>query len=716
MRRRHFLKLAAAGTAALIVPVAVVAKSRKAQALGDFISIGGDGKIVLTVHRSEMGQGVRTTLATILAEELDLEWSEVSIAQAPGDKRFGNQSTDGSFSVPSSFKPLREAGARARRALLEAAAERWHARVDELTTRAGAVVHSGSKRRASYGDLAIDAAKRPLPVSAEPKARDAWRLLGRDQKRIDQLDIVRGRACYGADRHVPGMRFAVVKRAPFPAMRLARFDATAARALPGVLQIVELKAREAPFNTHAAVAVVASNTWAAIQGAKALEVTWDIDAPIAPTGEVVESWQTFLAEGAEERLKIDSPSEPAHAVRKHTADFETPFAVHAPIEPAACVVDYSPQACHVWAPTQDPQLARALVAKALALPPENVTIDVTLLGGAFGRKAQQDFVVEAVEIAKAIGGPLKLQWTREDEMHHGFFRPATRQRIDAEIDATGKPISWRHTSVFPTLSKVANPRAARHDEWELDGQLNFPYRVARLSCAAHAPDVPVRVAWMRSVSNWQHAFAINSVIDELAVMAGRDAIDFHLELLGEPRVIELTEDDKSTEFKYDTGRLAGTLRRLADEVKTRPAGLVAGIACHRLRYSYVALAAHVERAGDDKVRIAGFDCVVDCGDVLNPQMCRAQVEGGVLFGLSEALAASISWDEHGVLTRNFDGYPVLRMRQAPPVAAHFVDSRQAPTGIGEVATAVVPAALSNAISRALGVRVRRLPLGRYVVD
>ncbi|UXI68789.1 xanthine dehydrogenase family protein molybdopterin-binding subunit [Tahibacter amnicola] len=700
--RRRFLKagVAVAALASLRVGLAL---PRAARRLGAFVEIGADGSVSLTIHRSEMGQGVRTSLALVLAQALDVPWSSVRVVQGDADAQLGDQNTEGSYTIRSCHAPLRQAAGKARAALMEAAAQRWGTKAATLDTDAGAVVRPGTRHRIPYADLVAVAAARPLPQKEMPKPLSPG-MPATLPRRIDGDDIVRGKARFGIDIQLPEQRFAVLVRAPFPAQRIVRIDDARARAVSGVEAVLPLEAQAAPANSLASVAVIARTTWAAIKAARLLTVQWSQ----APT------WsEAMLEEATAQALPVQESGSDAGTSDGDTLSltYTTAMTAHAPLEPPMATARYAEGRCEIWAPTQNPQLAQKLVARALGMEPAKVTVHVTLLGGSFGRKAQQDFVVEAALLARQVAWPVQVLWRREDEFSRGYFRPASRQQLAITLDAEGRPQRWDHRVAFASVATVEDPAATRHADWELEELRAFPYRVARQRFHAAAVKAPVRVAWQRSVASWHLVFAIQSAIGEIALRRGLDPIALQLALIDH----QPDHSGPPSTRDHDRAGLDRVLRRLRDELaRTHAEGVIAGHACAAMRGSFVALAARVTVAGNDTVRLVGFDAVVDCGRVIHADLLRQQIEGGVLYGLSDALYGRIALTPDGAEQSNFHQYRLLRMAEAVPVRVHILASSAPPTGAGELATPVVAPALANAIAAATGRRHRDLPLGNVL--
>ncbi|MCA8960272.1 MAG: xanthine dehydrogenase family protein molybdopterin-binding subunit [Planctomycetes bacterium] len=671
-----------------------------------YLTVESGGAIRFILHRSEMGQGVRTSLAMLLAEELRVDPAGVRVEKADGEPRFGDQNTDGSTTIRGNFDPIRRAGAAARAMLIAAAAEQWGVDASECRAEAGSVVHPDSARSATYGALAEAASKQTVPDAPELRDPAEWTIVGKPRGLIDQGDVACGRAQFGIDVVVPGMLHASLERCPTKRGKLGSFDATAAKAIPGVRHVVAIE--PAQGLTNSAVAVVADNTWAALQGRRALSVQWEIEeGPHESTGTLKSALDSIVSKPqAVVRNEGDVEEAARGAARTIEAMYRGPHLAHSPMEPPCATAHVTADRCEIWAPTQHPMWARRAASELLGMQVDRVTVHVTLLGGGFGRKSKPDFVLEAVAIAKAVGSPVKLTWTREDEIRHGFYRAQNAQWLRGTLDDQGRITSWTHRTAFPSLMSTFDSRANRPSGGELSmGFANNPYRVPNLRLEAGGLISELRIGWLRSVCNTFHAHAVNSFMDELARAADKDPIEFHLEHLGEP-------GEPSSGYEFDRGRLRGVIERVRQESgwgATLPAGEGVGFAVHTSFLTYVAMIARVVVEGDD-VRVLDVHAAVDCGRVVNPDTVRAQVEGSVAFALTYALRGAITVENGVVQESNFHDYPLLRIGEMPRVHVAIVDSDRLPSGMGEPAVPPVSAAVTNAIAAATGRRIRDLPI------
>ena len=697
-----------------------------------FVAIAKDGTVTVTNHRSEMGQGVRTSIAFTVADELEADWSKVKVVQAWGDEtRFGNQDTDGSRSTRHFFQHFRHAGAAARLMLIQAAAKQWGVPASEVTAVNHTLTHAKSGRTLGYGAVAQAAAELPVPTDVKLKDPKDFRYIGTGKVGlIDNFDITTGKAVYGLDTKLDGMLYAVVARPAVYGGKVKSFDDGEAKKVPGVVKIFKIDGGEIPseFMPLGGVAVVAKNTWAAMKARDALKITWD-DGPNA--GYDTDAFRKELEAAARKPGKVvrtqgDVDGALAKAKTKVQAEYFVPHLAQAPMEPPAAVARVKDGFCEAWACVQGPQAANDRLMKALKLPDDKVKVNVTLLGGGFGRKSKPDYVVEAALCSQAVGGaPVKLAWTREDDLHHGFYHTISVEHLEAGLDDKGMPVAWLHRSVAPTIGSIFAPDPKHELPFELGmGLVNNPLALKNLRFENPEASAHTRIGWFRSVSNIPHAFAIQSFVAELAHAAGRDPKDYLLELIGPARKIDPTEigdvwnyGEDPKRYPVDTGRLRRVIETVADGAKwgrKLEKGRGLGIAGHYSFVTYTAVAAEVEVDDKGQVKVHAIDIAVDCGPQVNPERVRSQMEGAVVMGMGLALTSKITFKNGRAEQANYDGYEVIRIDAAPKVVrVHLVPSNDynAPLGgVGEPGVPPVAPAIANAVFAATGRRVRELPL------
>jgi isoquinoline 1-oxidoreductase beta subunit len=709
MSRRSFLKAGAAAGGGLLIGIGLPGLAGEAEAAekgaakaaefapNAFIRVGSDGRVTLVMAQVEMGQGTYTSMPMLIAEELEVSLDQVSLEHAPPDqKAYGNpifmvQMTGGSTSVRGFWTPLRQAGATARTMLVNAAAQQW--KVDPASCQAerGTVIHPASGRRLKYGALADAAARLPLPQGVALKDPKDFKLIGTPHKRLDTPDKLNGKAQFGIDTRLPGMKIATVAACPVFGGKPAKYDEAAAKAVKGVRQVVAI---------DNAVAVVADHMWAAKQGLAALNIQWD-EGPNARLGTADIVAQ--LARAAEQSGIVvadgDFDKAAAAAPTRVDAVYQVPFLAHATMEPMNCTVHVTKDACEIWTGTQVIGLAQLFAAKATGLPPEKITIHNHLLGGGFGRRLESDYVYQAALIAKQVEGPVKVVWTREEDIQHDMYRPYYYDRLGAALDDKGMPLAWRHRIVgssviaryFPGLLKPGQP-----DPDAIEGAHETVYDIPTRHVEYVQCEPPgISTAFWRGVGPTHNIFVVESFVDELAAKAGKDPVEYRRAMLGKsPRALAVLE-------------LAA---EKAGWGKALPAGSGRGISVQYAFGSYMSQVAEVEVAKDGGVRVKRLVCAVDCGYAVNPDTVRAQIEGGAIFGITAVLHGEITLKDGRVEQSNFHNYPMLRINEAPQIEVYIVPSAEAPGGIGEPGTAALAPAVLNAVYAATGKRLRKLPI------
>ena len=694
-----------------------------------YVGIDPDGTVFVIAHRSEMGTGSRTSLPLVLAEELDADWSRVKIEQAVGDKRFGSQDTDGSHSIREFYGPMREAGATARLMLIRAAAQQWQVPEAECETEPHVVVHRRTGRKAQYGELTMAASQLPVPRKEELKfkPRSAWRYVGKGSPSYDLTELCTGKATYGMDASLDGMLYASVEHPPVLGGKVKSFDEKGPLQAAGVRKVIPLEPFTPPhaFQPLGGIAVVADNTWAAFQGRSKLNAMWDDGANSSYDSDAYKKQlqETGRKAGKVVRNQGDVDAEFGKRGKVVEAEYYVPLLAHASMEPPVALADFRDGQVTVWAPTQDPQGVQEVVGKKLGIAPEKVICHVTLLGGGFGRKSKPDFVAEAAILSKNVGRPVKVVWSREDDIRFDYYHAVAAMYMKAAVDANGKPTAWLQRSVFPPIGSTFDATAQYGGGGEMAmGWTSVPYEIANFR-AENGPAINhVRIGWFRSVANIYHAFAVDSFTDELAHSAGKDPVEYLLNLIGPPHTFNQQDSAPGQKpdpegYAFDTGRLRHVIELAAEKAgwgkRKFPKGGGLGIAAHRSFLTYVATVVEVEVNDQGEVRIPRVDTAVDAGTVVNPELTRAQFEGAAVFGTSLARSGEITAKNGAVEQSNFHDYQVARMNDAPlQVNVHIVESEAPPAGVGEPGVPPFAPAVCSAIFAATGKRIRELPLSR----
>jgi isoquinoline 1-oxidoreductase beta subunit len=702
-----------------------------------FVAIDADGTVTLTAHRSEMGTGSRTSLPMVMADEMEADWSRVKIVQAPGDEpKYGNQDTDGSRSMRHHIQAARKIGGSVRTMLQRAAAAEWNVDPSQVTVEMHAITGPDGQS-ADFGEFAEAAMAQPVPAHEEIayKTESEFRYIGKGEVQITDLhDITTGKAVYGADVTLPGAKVAMAIRPPVVGGRLVSYDAADALAMPGVVGVYELPEWKAPakFAPLGGLAVVAKNTFTAIKAREMIKVEWD-DGPNGSysTGPYMEEMKaTALGRGKVLRDKGDTQAALSAAAKTFGQTYTQDHIAHIPMEPPAALASYASGKLEIWAPVQSPYTTRTDTAAALGIEPADVTVNVTLLGGGFGRKSKADYVIEAALLSREVGAPVRMQWTREDDVRHSFYHTASAERIEVGMDEVGKVTAWRHNSVAPTILSTFAPDPGYQFPVEAGmGHVDMPFDIANVSCENGQAAAHTRIGWFRAVSNVPRAWAIGSFVGELAAETGQDQLATWLQLIGAPRTFDPASEGLPEGFwnygePYDgfpiqTGKLAAVLQTAADGIgygKDLPEGEGIGLSVHRSFVSYVACAAHV-KVVDGRITVPELHLAIDCGFAANPERIRSQMEGAAVMGMTVALYSGITHEDGAVQQSNFYDYDVVRANNFPrKVVTHIMPNSFADhaTGVGEPGVPPVPPAIANGLFVATGVRKRHLPMGTTV--
>ncbi|WP_338827677.1 xanthine dehydrogenase family protein molybdopterin-binding subunit [Bradyrhizobium sp. 27S5] len=704
LSRRNLLRASAIAGGGLLLSVSLPFAGRESEAAAAdgfapnaFIRIGGDGKVVLTMPYVEMGQGTYTSIPMLIAEELEIGLKQVQLEHAPpSDKLYANpllgvQATGNSNAMRGGWQPMRKAGATAKAMLVAAAAKRWNVEPASCRAENGEVHHAASGRKLGYGELATDAAQMPVPENVTLKSPAEFKLIGTPAKRLDTPSKINGSAVYGIDARPPGVKIATLAQSPVFGGRVKRVDDAAAKAVNGVRQIVKL---------DDAVAVVADHMGAAKKGLAALVIEWD-EGPHAKlaTSDIARELEAATTKPGTVAQNIgDADKAMAGAVTKVEATYQLPFLAHATMEPMNCTVHVRPDACEIWVGSQALSRAQAVAAKVLDLPPENVVVHNHLLGGGFGRRLEVDGVIRAVQIAKQVDAPVKLVWTREEDIQHDMYRPYWCDRIAVGLDASGKPIAWNNRFAGSSVLARWAPPAFRNglDPDTTEGAIDLVYDIPNFHVEyvrVEPPGIPT--AFWRSVGPSHNVFVTESVIDEMAAAAKQDPVDYRKALLGKSPRAKAALELAAAKAGWD-GKL--------------PAGRGRGVSLQFVFGSYLAQVAEVEVAKDGSVRVHRVVCAMDCGTVVNPDTVQAQLQSGINFGVTAALYGEITLKDGRIEQTNFDSYQMLRIDQAPAIEVHIVPSSEPPGGMGETGTSGIVPAIGNAIFAATGKRLRKMPV------
>ena len=699
-----------------------------------FIHLGPDGTLTIVCHRSEMGQGIRSSLPVLIADELGALMARVRIVQADGDKAYGDQNTDGSNSIRGIYEDMRRVGATARVMLVATAAKRWNVRAEDCVARDHAVTHLPTGRALGFGDLALEAGKQQVPAAKDVALRPASELphLGKPLPLLDGPAYVTGQAIYGADITIPGMLTAVIARPPVVGGKVARFDPTRALAVPGVRKVLEIPSPKPPygFQPWGGVAVVADHTWAAMRGRAALDVTWD-DGPNATydSAQYREALSKAVSlPGTVARRVGDPEAALKSAARLVEAEYHVPHLPHMAMEPVVAVAHVTGNRCEVWAPTQNPQAAQTEVARVLGLTPDKVRVHVTFLGGGFGRKSKADFCSEAALLSSRVGAPVRVQFTREDDVRHDYVNAVSTNRLTAGLDANGRVVAWRHRTAFPSIQSVfGGPAKPGNDDLQ-QGVLDLALAVPNVSAEICEATAHTRIGWLRSVYNIFQGFSIGSFVDEIAAARKADPRDVWLGLIGPPRKMSLSDLGVEKLANYgqpldkhpvDAGRLRNVIERVTKAAGWRvrqTGGRAFGLAAHRSFLSYTAVIASVAKRANGTIGVDEVWVSFDAGTIVNSDRVRAQLEGAVIFGMSLALYGGITMKGGAIEQDNFrGGGRIVRINEAPRhTSIDIVESTAAPAGVGEPGVPPVAPAIANAVFALTGQRIRELPLSKSI--
>jgi isoquinoline 1-oxidoreductase beta subunit len=713
--RRLLLQSATALVVGVTFPIRADEKKPTVNPFEAWIRIDSDGKVTLISARSEMGQGVFTSLPMILAEELDVNWADIRIQQAETSRRlYGSQGTGGSGSVTGSWLPLRQAAASARAMLIQAAAKRWNVAETECLTRDGSVLRKDSAVSLNYGELISEASRLPIPApgSVPLKPASSFRIVGKSMQRADIPAKINGSAQFGIDARVPGMLFACIQRCPTFGGRVKNFNADAAQKIPGVQKIFVIP----PIpQCHAAggVAVVATSTWSAMQGRKALTIEWDHGPHSQESSSSLRNQFIDLAQSPGKLITQWGEADAAlsAAPSKLEAEYELPFQEHAPMEPMNCTVHIQQDRAEAWAPAQDPNWVSDMVALISGLPEKVIQVHTTFMGGAFGRRFHGDFAVEAAQVSKEMRAPVQVLWTRDDCLQHGFYRPASLHKLSATLGRNGDIAAWKYRNVSTSIRTFWDaPEKVKPEGQEIGIAERLPYAINsyRLEYAPAVSGVPR--GWYRSVENHVICYVIESFIDELADRAGIDPLAYRLQLLR--KGVNPLINAKSKPDEEQRRRLIKVLTHAAEKAgwgRALAPGHAMGIACD-MAYSPTAQIAEVSIDENKKVRVHRVVCAIDCGQAVNPDGVRAQIEGGIVFGLTAVLKSAITIKNGQVEQTNFDKYPMLRFNEMPEIEVDILPSDHNPSGVAEAGVPPIGPAVANAIFAAVGKRIRHLPV------
>ncbi|MCO4798876.1 MAG: xanthine dehydrogenase family protein molybdopterin-binding subunit [Colwelliaceae bacterium] len=711
--RRNFIKASGVATGGLVLGIAIPSKamafggeSKAAFNPNAFIHLQENGDLLLYCGRCEMGQGISTALPAAVADEMEADWSRVTVEQGDADEKYGPQGTGGSASIRVMFEPMREAGAAAKIMLVAAAAKVWGISSEECEAKKHFVYNNATGKKLSFGQLASLAASQPIPEKPQLKQKSDYNYIGKALPRHDQSQVVVGQRIYGVDTKMPGLKYAAITHCPVLGGKLKSFDKTAAIAMKGVIDVIAIDPLALPFGSIGGVAVVADNTWTAQQALKQVKIEWDLGENV--TYDTV-AYKQQLVKNVENPAEIatergDLKAAFANASQTLKATYTGGHLSHSPMEPNASVVFVEKDKCEVWAATQAPAAIQDVLGKYLKREPKDIIVHVTMAGGAFGRKFKCDYVHEAAVLSEKLGVPIQLTWSREEDMRTGYYHSISAQHIEASLDEQGAVTGWLHRTAFPPIGSLFNPATVKPSKGDVSAVDNYPFGLPNFRSEIGEAKAHTRIGWYRAVYAIFYGFSFSSFADELAYKAGKDPLTFLHQLYDANNIDEQKEQvSRSKNALEIAAKQSGWYER-----DNLPKGQGIGLAVHYSFQSYVAMAVRVESDGEN-IKVLQVDCVIDCGQVLNKDGATAQMEGAVVMGMSLALSTEITFREGAVVNSNFHNYPVMRTSDMPHVNVHIVESEHKPTGLGEPGVAPFAPALSNAVFAASGKRYRDIP-------
>ncbi len=676
-----------------------------------FVQLNSDGNLILIASRSEMGNGVRTSLTSIIADEMEADWNKVTVKQATGDAKYGDQNTDGSRSVRYLYDTMREMGATAKAMLILAAAKKWQVSPEECSAKNHFIIHSSGKKIA-FGDLVTIAKTIKVPTEIKLKPTKNFNYIGKYLRSVDAEDYVNGTAVFGLDKRIDNMKFVAIARCPVTFGTVKSFDKSAALKITGVEDVIEIPRIEKPFGALGGVAVIATNTWAAFKGKEALKITWNYGENKAYNSDeyMKQITQNVHKQGkvVKDHGNVNNAFKNAYKTTEST--FQLPHLVHAPMEVPNAVAWVQEDSCEVWAPTQAPQTTRKDIVSYLQTTEDKVTVNVTFLGGGFGRKSKPDYVLEAVIVSQKIKAPVQVVWTREDDIKHSYYHTTSAQYLKGAIDEKGNVVGWLHRFALPSIVSTFQSGVDYAAGFEISSASNIPFDIDNMKVEVGKAPAHVRIGWLRSVINIPHGFSVNVFADELAYLAKKDPLEFRLNLIGKDRI-----EDTKNPIKYNTARLKNVLRIAAKNAqwgKELPEGHAYGLAVQYSFYTYVASIVEVSLE-NGKVKVHNIYTAIDCGTVINKNTVIAQMEGAAVFGMSLAYYGKITAKNGAIEQNNYHDYKMIRMNNAPKVHVEIVDSTENPTGVGEPGVPVIAPAIVNALFKITGKRYYNLPLSEY---